>query len=188
MLSSEPDSSELTYIVDTHCHADHVTGAMDLKEKTNAFYMASERAGIECLDQSLEDGDKIELGAVTLNILATPGHTEGCISILCGSDLFTGDALFIRGCGRTDFQQGSSKALFESVREKLFTLPDSTTVWPGHDYRGMTSSTIEEEKKWNPRLNMDMTLNDFETLMSELNLDYPKKIDEALPKNIKGGL
>jgi sulfur dioxygenase len=126
-----------------------------------------------------------------LECRSTPGHTNGCMSYVllspCSSPLavFTGDALLIRGCGRTDFQDGSSETLFKSVHERIFTLPPSTTVYPGHDYKGQTASTIGEELQWNPRLSK--SLDEFVDLMAKLNLPYPKKIDASLPANLKCG-
>lgn len=147
----------------------------------------SKASGAEA-DEFYADGDVIKVGnAVELKVLATPGHTDGCISLLLESDgiVFTGDALLIRGCGRTDFQAGSSETLYDSVTTKLFTLPDATHVYPGHDYKGRTASTVGEEKQYNPRLTKDVA--GFKDLMDNLGLAYPKKIDIALPANLKDG-
>lgn len=177
----------LTVVLDTHVHADHVTGAGTLRERTGARTHFSVRGGPACADVLLEDGDEIALGAVKLRALATPGHTDSCMSYVVGDRVFTGDALLVRGCGRTDFQQGDSPTLWRSVREKLFALPDATFVYPAHDYKGHTCSTIGEEKKSNPRLGEAMTLEGFVKLMHELHLPPPAKLDVAVPANLACG-
>ena len=140
----------------------------------------------------IEHGDIISFGAqgnpIILEVRATPGHTDGCVSYVCDNMVFTGDALLIRACGRTDFQQGSSEKLFDSVRNQLFVLPDETFVYPAHDYKGRTVSTIGEEKALNPRLGMAKSKEEFVEIMNNLKLDYPKRIDEALPANLKCGM
>jgi glyoxylase-like metal-dependent hydrolase (beta-lactamase superfamily II) len=148
----------LKYILETHVHADHITSADDLRRSTNAKVYYGDKAGVECADGSLADGDELKFGRFSVKALSTPGHTDGCTSYLVENMVFTGDALFIRGTGRTDFQQGSSEALFQSINEKLFTLPDNTLVYPGHDYKGMWASTIGEEKQFNPRVGSGKTL------------------------------
>lgn len=175
------------YALDTHIHADHITGAGVLREKLGLRTAVSRDAEVSCVDIHLDDGDEITLGTKKIKILATPGHTNTCMSFVFDGRVFTGDALLIRGCGRTDFQQGSSDKLFESVREKLFNLPDETIVYPGHDYRGLTSSTIGLEKKFNARLNLKISKEDFRKIMSELKLANPKKIHEAVPANMACG-
>lgn len=177
----------LKYICDTHVHADHVTAADTLRARTGAKTCISAKAGLPCVDVPLKEGDELSFGSYTLKALETPGHTNCSISYLTGDRVFTGDTLLIRGCGRTDFQNGSAEELFSSVRQKLFTLPDSTLVFPGHDYKGQTSSSILMEKSLNPRLKEDMSLSDFVKIMSNLGLAAPKKINEAVPLNLACG-
>jgi len=174
--------------LNTHCHADHITGTGLLKSRlpdVRSYISKASGAQADCL---FEDGDSIPYGRHRLQVLATPGHTDGCVSFLDHTlnAVFTGDALLIDGCGRTDFQQGSAERLYESVRTKLFTLPGSTTVFPGHDYKGRTHSTMGEQKKSNPRLSKGK--DEFIKIMEELKLDYPKKIDVAVPANMKCGV
>jgi rhodanese-related sulfurtransferase len=147
-------------------------------------------SGADCADFKVNDGDEISFGKQRLTVHTTPGHTNGCMSLHSPKHkmVFTGDTLMIRGCGRTDFQEGSAKKLFESVHSKIFTLPDETLVFPAHDYHGRTVSTISEEKKYNPRLGGGKSKEDFCRIMSDLNLSYPKKIDEAVPANLKCGI
>ncbi len=179
---------KLKYILDTHIHADHITGANELRRITGAKTAVSHLAKIDCADINLIDNQELKLGDKIIKAIATPGHTHSCISFYFDEKVFTGDALLIRSCGRTDFQQGSSEVLFKSVREKLFTLPDDTIVYPAHDYKGFTSSTILLEKKFNPRLNLLKSYSEFKKIMDELNLPYPKKIDASLPANLECGL
>jgi sulfur dioxygenase len=178
---------KLKYVLDTHVHADHITGAGVIRERTGVKTALSQHAGVECADLSLRDGDELKLGGQVIKVLETPGHTNTCLTYVFDDMAFTGDALLIRGCGRTDFQQGSSDKLFSSVHEKIFTLPPETRVYPGHDYRGQTSSTVELERKWNPRLGMSRTQAEFTKIMSELKLANPKKIHEAVPANMACG-
>ncbi len=179
---------ELLYVFETHAHADHITSAGLLRQKTGAKIIFSKNAGIEAIDLALEDGDELPLGSYTVKSLATPGHTSGCMSYYIDGKVFTGDTLLIRGCGRTDFQQGDAKVLYDNVSNKLFTLPDDTIVYPAHDYKGRTSSSIGEEKRWNPRLGGDQNARDFIAIMDNLNLDMPKKINEAVPANMGVGV
>lgn len=178
---------KLKYVLDTHVHADHITGAGEVRKRTGAKSAVSQDAHVDCVDIPLTDGQELFLGDKKIKAIATPGHTNSCMSFVFDEKVFTGDVLLIRGCGRTDFQQGSSDKLFESVHKKLFTLPDDTQVYPAHDYRGQTSSTIGLEKKFNPRLAMNQTKNDFIKTMSELKLANPKKIHEAVPANLACG-
>jgi len=180
---------KLVYALDTHVHADHVTGLSQLKERTGCTTILSERAGVSCADRLVKDGDRIRFGGQELEVLETPGHTNGCLSFVTGDRrmVFTGDALLIRGTGRTDFQQGDAHQLYRSVTEKIFRLPASTLVFPGHDYKGRTASSIGEEKRLNPRLGEGRTEASFVELMAGLGLPYPKKIDVALPANLKCG-
>jgi sulfur dioxygenase len=178
----------LLYVLDTHIHADHLTAAGEIRERTGAKVAVSQVAGVKTADILLEDGQTLLLGPHKIQVMATPGHTNTCMSFYFSGRVFTGDALLIRGTGRTDFQQGSADKLFESVTEKLFNLPDETVLYPGHDYRGLTSSTIGTEKRWNPRLGGGKSKEQFKKIMSELKLAYPKKIDVAVPANMVSGL
>jgi sulfur dioxygenase len=178
----------LRYVLDTHIHADHVTGAGEIRKRTAAKTAVSREAKVACVDVALEDGQELLLGDKTIKVIATPGHTNTCLTYGFDNMLFTGDALLIRGCGRTDFQQGSSEKLFHSVREKLFRFPDDTLIYPGHDYRGQTCSTVALEKQFNPRLKESVSLQDFMKIMSELKLAHPQKIHEALPANMACGV
>jgi len=177
----------LKYDLETHVHADHITGADDIREKTGAKVVYGTGAKVPCSDVDLQDGDELEFGGYTIKALSTPGHTDGCTSYYIKGMVFTGDAMLIRGCGRTDFQQGSADSLYESVHQKLFTLSDNTLVYPAHDYNGMAVSSIGEEKKFNPRLGSGKSKADFVEIMNNLNLAKPKKIDVAVPANMKCG-
>ena len=177
----------LMYVLDTHIHADHITGAGEIRKRTQAKTAVSQTAGAECVDIPLEDGQELLLGGKIIKVIATPGHTNTCLTYYFEGMIFTGDALLIRGCGRTDFQQGSSEKLYDSVHEKLFKLSSDTVVYPGHDYRGQTSSTIGLEKQFNPRLSEAKTKDDFIKIMSELKIANPKKIHEAVPANLACG-
>ncbi len=178
---------KLVYVLDTHIHADHITGAGEIRKRTKAQTCVSLEAAVNCVDIPLKDGQELRLGAKKITVIATPGHTNTCLTYAFEGMIFTGDALLIRGCGRTDFQQGSSEKLFDSVHEKLFKLPAETIVFPGHDYRGHTSSTIALEKRFNPRLGESKTKEDFKKIMAELKLANPKKIHEAVPANLACG-
>jgi sulfur dioxygenase len=180
---------ELAYVLETHVHADHVTSAGELRDRFGAKTYYSHQSGVDCADVLVRQGDLVRLGSITLEVRETPGHTNGCLTYVTADRkmAFTGDALLIRGSGRTDFQQGDSKKLFRSVREQIFSLPDETTLYPAHDYRGRTATTVGEEKKWNPRLGLEKTEETFVETMKKLNLPYPKKIDEALPLNLRCG-
>ena len=177
---------KLTHVLDTHVHADHVTGAGMLRERTGAHVVASPH-GAECADVKVRDGDRIRVGSVEIRVLETPGHTDDSLSFVVGNNVFTGDALFVRGTGRTDFQNGSAEDLYRSITQKLFVLPDDTTIWPGHDYRGHASSTVGEEKKYNSRL-AGKSKPEFLAIMAALNLPRPKYLDVAVPANRECGL
>lgn len=181
---------KLLYVLETHGHADHVTASGLLCAHFGAKSVVSERAGVACSDWHVKQGDRIRFGKYQLEVLETPEHTAGCVSYVCTEPLlaFTGDALLIRGSGRTDFQQGDPVALYRSVREQIFSLPDATIVYPAHDYKGRTASSVGEERRFNPRLGQDKSLTDFMKIMSELKLAYPRKIDAALPANSRCGL
>ena len=180
----------LRWAVDTHVHADHVTGLGTLRQRTGCKTVLSERAGTGCADVLVKQGDRVPFGRYALDVRETPGHTNGCVTYVTDDRAmaFTGDALLIRGCGRTDFQQGDARTLYRSVHEQVFSLPDATRVYPGHDYKGRTVSTVAEEKRWNPRLNVERTVEDFVETMTKLQLAYPKKIDIALPANLHCGV
>lgn len=179
---------KLMYILDTHVHADHITGSGELRKKTGAKVGVSSSYDLSCPDLHLEDGQEIKFGRHTIKAIHTPGHTSGCLSYHVGDMVFTGDALLVRGCGRTDFQEGSSEKLFHSVRDRLFSLPENTTVFPAHDYKGFTKSSISLEKRLNPRLNVTISKEKFIDIMAELKLPHPKKIHEAVPANLQCGL
>jgi len=178
----------LKFILDTHVHADHITGSGEIRKHTGAKIAMSSAYDMSCADLHLDDNQILMLGKHEIRAIHTPGHTSGCTSYQIGNWVFTGDALLIRGCGRTDFQEGSSEHLFHSVREKLFKLPDETIVYPAHDYKGFTHTTIGVEKRLNPRLRMENTKEQFIQIMSELKLAQPKKIVESVPANLLCGL
>jgi sulfur dioxygenase len=179
---------ELNYVLETHAHADHITAAGKIRQRTGAKIGYSKEANIKGIDLFLNDGDILALGKHQVTAIATPGHTSGCMSYVIREAVFTGDALLIRGCGRTDFQQGSAKLLYQSIHKQLFSLPSTTLVYPAHDYNGRISSTIEEEMQWNKRLGQQKSEHDFIEIMDNLNLDVPKKINEAVPANEECGL
>lgn len=180
-------SLKVHYILDTHAHADHITGAGDLRSELGSKTVIGKGAGVKCIDLGIADGENLSAGSLSIKALATPGHTNGCTCFLIGDNLFTGDTLFIRGCGRTDFQGGSAHSLFQSIKNKIYTLPDSTKIYPGHDYNGVSFSTVTEEKKYNPRIAELTTEDQFVQIMGDLKLAPPKKIHEALPANLKCG-
>jgi glyoxylase-like metal-dependent hydrolase (beta-lactamase superfamily II) len=171
----------LTHVLDTHVHADHVTGAGRIRERTGARTCAS-TAGAPCVDVGLAEGDVIRIGEIPITAIATPGHTDDGLSYLVPGAVFTGDTLLIRGCGRSDFQNGDAAQLHDSITRKLFALPDETLVYPGHDYRGHTVSTIGEERRHNPRV-AGRDRAQFVELMAGLHLPPPAKIAEAVPAN-----
>jgi sulfur dioxygenase len=185
---------KLVFALNTHCHADHVTGTGFLKARMPGVKSVISRDSRAKADLHLDGGDKIRLGNLFLEARPTPGHTSGCMTYVTGDApdqphpriAFTGDTLLIRGCGRTDFQGGSSEKLYKSVRSQIFTLPKDTLIYPAHDYRGYTVSTVEEEMLYNPRLSKDEET--FKTIMKNLNLPYPKMIDIALPANMVCGI
>ena len=178
----------LSYILDTHIHADHITGSGILREKTGAKIALGEWAAVAKPDILLADGEILTVGNMEIKSLSTPWHTDGCTSFHIGDMVFTGDTLLIRKTWRTDFQGGSAKKLYESIMNKLYTLPEETLVYPWHDYTGQTVSTIGEEKKYNSRIRSYTILEEFEDTMKKLKLDYPKYIDIALPANLKLGI
>ena len=169
--------------VDTHIHADHITAARELKKRLGSQIAMPAFDQLTCTDVALEEGVPFQVGSFTLQSLHTPGHTAGHFAYRCGERLFTGDALLIEGCGRTDFQQGDADTLYNSVHDKLFSLPADTLVYPAHDYQGRFVSSIAQEKQRNPRLGQDKTLDEFRQIMADLKLPYPKFIDYAVPGN-----
>lgn len=171
----------LRYVLETHTHADHVTSAGPLADRTGAQTVVSEH-GPDCGHVRVGHGDRLQAGGLEIEVLETPGHTPDHLSYRIGGNVFTGDALLIRGSGRTDFQGGDAKALYRSITEVLFALPDDTLVWPGHDYRGHTASSIGEEKQHNPRL-AGKDLEAFVEIMDNLGLPPPRHIQEAVPAN-----
>ncbi|KAK8648261.1 hypothetical protein V6N13_129020 [Hibiscus sabdariffa] len=185
---------KLIYAMNTHVHADHITGTGLIKGKVPGVKSVISKASGSKADVFVEHGDKISFGNLFLEVRATPGHTVGCVTYVTGDGpdqpqprmAFTGDALLVRGCGRTDFQGGSSEQLYKSVHSQIFTLPKETLVYPGHDYKGFTVTTVGEEMLYNPRLTKDEET--FGSIMQNLNLPYPDMIDVALPANMVCGL
>jgi glyoxylase-like metal-dependent hydrolase (beta-lactamase superfamily II) len=177
----------LKYTIETHIHADHVTGAARLRERTGCHCALPEQSGAARVDVPVREGEPIRVGGLSLRPLYTPGHTDDHHSYFLEevgmARVFTGDALLIDGCGRTDFQNGDSATLYRSVHEKLFTLPDDTLVYPGHDYQQRRVSSIGQERERNPRLGGGKTLEEFVAIMAALHLPRPKKIDIAVPAN-----
>lgn len=180
---------KLLYALDTHVHADHVTATGALRDRLGCKTVVSEQAGVDCADVRVKDGETVTFGSHQLEVRETPGHTRGCVSYVMSDQTmaFTGDTLLIRGCGRTDFQGGDAHQLYRSVHSKLFTLPPMTTVYPAHDYKGRTATSIGEEKRLNQRLGSGRTEDEFVQTMATLQLAYPKKIDVALPLNLQCG-
>jgi len=179
---------ELRYTLETHIHADHVTGSGVLRNTFNSQVAVHENSGAGCADILLTDGDTLKLGDEVIEVMHTPGHTNTDISYRIKGAVFTGDALLINGCGRTDFQSGDAKTLYRSITKKLFTLDDETIVYPGHDYNGFTSSTIGREKTFNPRLGNNRSEQEFVAIMDSLILQPPARIDIAVPGNQHCGL
>lgn len=171
----------LTHVLETHVHADHVTAAGLIRERTGATTAAS-ATGAPCVDRQLTHGSMIQIGGATITAVATPGHTDDSLSFAVPGAVFTGDALLIRGCGRADFQNGNAGQLYDSITRVLFTMPDDTLVYPGHDYTGRTASTIGEERRFNPRL-AGKTRDEFIGVMAALDLPLPRKLAESVPAN-----
>ena len=180
---------KLLYTLETHVHADHVSGAWNLKHRLGSQILVSVEGGAGGADRYLEDGETVQFGKRHLHIRATPGHTRGCLTYVLDDQTmaFTGDCLLIRGCGRTDFQQGDARALYRSVHERIFSLPGSCLLYPGHDYRGLTVSSVAEERRFNPRLGGALSENDFVGYMENLGLPHPKQMEIAVPANLKCG-
>ncbi|XP_013383680.1 persulfide dioxygenase ETHE1, mitochondrial [Lingula anatina] len=178
----------LKYAVNTHVHADHVTGTGELKKRIAGCKSVISKAAGAKADMFLNNGDKVEFGKYHLEARSTPGHTNGCMTYVLNdkSRAFTGDALLIRGCGRTDFQQGSPLTLYESVHTQILSLPQDCLLYPAHDYKGRTVTSVGEELKFNPRLTKSK--EEFANIMNNLNLNYPKQIDRAVPANMNCGV
>ena len=177
---------KLVKVIDTHIHADHVTGASKLKQSTNCSTIMGEHTPADTVDIKLKDDDIIKIDQLEIKAMYTPGHTSDSYSFLMNKYLFSGDTLLINGTGRTDFQNGSSKDAYNSIFNRLLKLPEDTILYPGHDYNGKESSTIGNEKKFNPRLQVK-NVDEYVELMSNLNLAKPKLIDINVSRNIKLG-
>ena len=180
----------LKFCLETHIHADRITGTGRLRDLIGCQGIVPINAKASCADRSIADGEIIQLGRITIQGIETLGHTDSHMAYLVNGDrVLTGDALLIRGCGRTDFQNGDAATLYDSVINRLFTLPDNTLVYPAHDYHGRTVSTIGEEKQYNPRFRQRSNdrRSDFVRLMNNLDLNYPMKMMEAIPANLNCG-
>jgi len=178
---------KLVKAVDTHLHADHITGLGALRDRTHCITVMGERSKVDVVSMRLSEGDKLAVEGVALDVLYTPGHTDDSYSFLMRDRVFTGDTLLIRGTGRTDFQNGDPRAQYDSIFNKLLRLPDETMIFPAHDYKGETVSTIGEEKAFNPRLQVK-SIDQYVELMNHLNLPNPKMMDVAVPANMRVGL
>jgi sulfur dioxygenase len=177
---------KLVKAVDTHCHADHITGLGKLRDTTRCVTVMGANTSVDVVSMRVEDGDTIDIENISLGVLYTPGHTDDSYSYVLPDRIFTGDTLLIRGTGRTDFQNGDAKAAYRSLFDKILKLPGETMVCPGHDYNGNTSSTIEEERAFNPRLQVG-SADEYAEIMDNLNLPNPKMMDEAVPANLHIG-
>jgi len=177
----------LVKAVDTHLHADHVTGLGELRDRTQCITIMGEQSKADVVSMRVSDGDKVMIEGLSLDVMYTPGHTDDSYSYLMGDRVFTGDTLLIRGTGRTDFQNGSSREQYESIFNRLLKLPDETFVFPAHDYKGDTVSTIGEERRYNPRLQV-RNVDEYIELMANLKLPNPKMMDVAVPANMHVGL
>ena len=178
---------KLVKAMDTHVHADHMTGLGALRDRTRCITVMGEQSGVDVVSQRVCDGDRIDIEGLSLTALYTPGHTDDSYCFLMDDRVFTGDTLLIRGTGRTDFQHGDSRAAYASIFDKLLTLPDETLVYPGHDYKGDTVSTIGEERAFNPRLQV-ASAAEYAEIMDHLDLPDPKMMDVAVPANLRQGL
>jgi glyoxylase-like metal-dependent hydrolase (beta-lactamase superfamily II)/rhodanese-related sulfurtransferase len=178
---------KLVKAVDTHLHADHVTGLGELRDRTHCMTIMGEQSKADVVAMRVAEGDKVTIEGVSLDVMFTPGHTDDSYSFLMGDRVFTGDTLLIRGTGRTDFQNGDSRAQYDSIFNRLLKLSDETMVFPAHDYKGDTVSTIGEERRYNPRLQV-RSVDEYVTLMANLKLPNPKMMDVAVPANMRVGL
>jgi sulfur dioxygenase len=177
----------LVKAIDTHLHADHITGLDALRERTHCITVMGEQSKADVVSMRVSDGDRVDIEGLSLDVVYTPGHTDDSYSYVLPDRVFTGDTLLIRGTGRTDFQNGNARAQYESIFGRLLKLPDDTLVYPAHDYKGDTVSTIGEEKAFNPRLQVN-SVEEYEDLMAGLNLPDPKMMDVAIPANMRIGL
>ena len=175
--------------LDTHVHADHVTGAWLLKRLLGSEIVVARAGGASGADRTLAHGDRIDFGSRHLRVRATPGHTDGCLTYVLDDEsmAFTGDCLLIRGCGRTDFQQGDPHRMYQAVHTQIFSLPQDCLLYPGHDYRGLTVTSVREEQRFNPRLGGEIAEEDFVGYMANLNLPHPRQLDVAVPANLRCG-
>lgn len=180
---------KLNTVIDTHCHADHVTGAWLLKHYAGAQIAVGRETGVSGADRELVHGEHVQFGNRFVEVRETPGHTSGCITLVLDDEsmAFTGDTLLIRGCGRTDFQQGDARTMYRSVQSQILALPDNAKLYPAHDYKGITMTTVAEEKQFNPRLGGQISEQDFVGYMDNLGLAHPKQIDVAVPANLLSG-
>ncbi|MDH4061922.1 MAG: rhodanese-like domain-containing protein [Aquincola sp.] len=180
---------QLLSTLETHVHADHVTGAWLHKQRTGSRIAVAANSGAQGADRMVAPGDLVAFGGRRLQVRATPGHTDGCLTYVLDDEsmAFTGDALLIRGCGRTDFQQGSAERLYRSVHEQILSLPAHCLLYPGHDYKGLTVTSVEEERHFNPRFGGDSNVGDFVGYMNHLGLPHPKLMDIAVPANLRCG-
>src|SRR5271167_619849 len=177
----------LVKAVDTHMHADHITGLGALRDRTRCITVMGEQSSVDVVSMRIADGDRLGIEGISLDVAYTPGHTDDSYSFVMPDRVFTGDTLLIRGTGRTDFQNGDPRAQYDSIFNRLLRLPDETMVFPAHDYKGDTVSTIAEEKRYNPRLQVK-SIDEYVTLMNNLNLSNPKMMDVAVPANMRQGL
>jgi sulfur dioxygenase len=175
--------------LETHVHADHVTGAWLHRQRSGSRILVSAAGGTSGADRLLQAGERVDFGSRHLQVRATPGHTDGCLTYVLDDEsrAFTGDALLIRGCGRTDFQQGSPTKLYRSVHQQILSLPPQCLLYPGHDYRGLTVTSVEEERRFNPRFGGSSNEADFTGYMNHLGLPHPKLMDIAVPANLRCG-
>lgn len=177
----------LLYTLETHVHADHVTAGDALRARLGSKTVVKAGAGAECADVLVNHGDELAVGTLRIGVRATPGHTDSCVAYVLPDRVFTGDALLIGGCGRTDFQQGDARRLYASVHGQILSLPPDTLIYPAHDYKGRTVSTVREELATNARLGGGKTVEEFVAIMDNLKLAYPKQIDRAVPANLRCG-
>jgi sulfur dioxygenase len=178
---------KLVKAIDTHLHADHITGLGALRDRTHCITVMGEQSGVDVVSMRIADGDRLGIEGISLDVAYTPGHTDDSYSFVMPDRVFTGDTLLIRGTGRTDFQNGDPRSQYESIFNRLLRLPDETMVFPAHDYKGDTVSTIAEEKRYNPRLQVK-SVDEYIALMNNLNLSNPKMMDVAVPANMRQGL
>ena len=180
---------KLVATLETHVHADHVTGASMAKRRFGSTIVVSKESGVDGADRYVAHGDKVAFGGRQLGVRATPGHTQGCVTYVLDDEsmAFTGDCLLIRGSGRTDFQQGDARTMYRSVKSRILSLPPACLLYPAHDYRGLTVTSVGEERAFNPRLGGDIGERDFVGYMDNLGLPHPRLMDIAVPANMKCG-